>query len=440
MVEARSVDRWRDCMVAVLLAAVVLATHVASPVRTSFDSRWAIHTAVSLAYRGDADLDEYEPLLAIEEDYAVERRADRKYTRVPIGPSLVAVPVVLAYDAAAWLIGAHGTEALLWQQRAVRIEVIVASLVVAATTVLLFLVAREKGLGRAWSFVLALVFAFCTQAWSTASRGLWQHGPAMLTLTCALYLLLLARRNARWATVAGLPLALGVLMRPTSALPAAILGTYVLVRYPRRFAAFAALAFVVLGTFVALNWLSFGAALPSYFLPSGQPIGTWSDVPWVMVGHLVSPNRGLLVFAPVLVLALPGILVAVRARTWTALDTALLATLAAHFLAVSFAGEWWAGHSFGPRFTTDTVPLAIYFMIPLAAWLGGVERRLRMPVVAVALLLAAWSFFAQLRAATTWDVWAWNGSPVSVDERPERAWDWRDMQILRGLGARQDGF
>lgn len=427
-------------MIALLLGSVVLAVHVASPVRTSFDSRWAVHTAVSLVYRGDADLDEYEPLLAIEEDYAIERRDGRKYTRVPIGPSLVAAPVVLAYDAAAWLIGAHDTEALLWQQRAVRIEVIVASLVVAATTGLLFLVARVRGLGRAWSVVVALVFAFCTQAWSTASRGLWQHGPAMLALTSALYLLLLARRNPRWAAVAGLPLALGVLMRPTGVLPLVILGAYVLVRHPRRFAAFAVLALLVLGSFVALNWVSFGAALPSYFLPSGQPIGAWSDVPWAMVGNLVSPNRGLLVFAPVLVLALPGMLVAVRARTWTALDTAVLATLAAHFLAVSFAGEWWAGHSFGPRFTTDTVPLLIYFMIPFAAWLGAAEPRLKGPCIAVALLLAAWSFFAQLRAASTWDVWAWNGSPVSIDERPERAWDWGDMQILRGLGSRQDGF
>lgn len=423
-------------MAAVLLGVVVLAVHVASPVRTSFDSRWAIHTAVSLVYRGDADLDEYEPLLAAEEDYAVERRAGRKYTRVPIGPSLVAVPVVLAYDAAVWLIGASTTEELLWQQRAVRIEVIVASLVVAATTVLLFLVARERGLDRGWSLALALVFAFCTQAWSTASRGLWQHGPAMLTLTAALYLLLLARRHARWAALAALPLASGVLMRPTSALPLAIFGTYVLVEHPRRFPGFAALALVVLGCFLAANWLDFGAVLPSYFLPGGQPIGAWSDLPWVMVGHLVSANRGLLVFAPVLALALPGVLVAVRERAWTALDTAALATLVAHFVAVSWAGQWWAGHSFGPRFTTDTVPLLIYFMIPLAARLRTVERRVKYRVVAGALLLAAWSFFAQLRAATTWDVWAWNGSPVSIDDRPERAWDWRDMQILRGLGGR----
>ena len=59
---------WRDGIAALLLGVVAFVAHVASPIRTSFDSRWAIHTAVSLVYRGDADLDEYEPLLAIEED------------------------------------------------------------------------------------------------------------------------------------------------------------------------------------------------------------------------------------------------------------------------------------------------------------------------------------------------------------------------------------
>lgn len=91
------------------------------------------------------------------------------------------------------------------------------------------------------------------------------------------------------------------------------------------------------------------------------------------------------------------------------------------------------------RRDTPTASRGLWQHSPAMLRLDGAERTVKYPVAAGALLLTAWSFCAQLRAATTWDVWAWNGSPISIDDRPERAWDWRDMQILRGLGARRDG-
>jgi hypothetical protein len=47
---------------------------------------------------------------------------------------------------------------------------------------------------RRWAFAVAMVFAFGTAAWSTASRGLWQHGPSMLCLAVAAYLAMRSRR------------------------------------------------------------------------------------------------------------------------------------------------------------------------------------------------------------------------------------------------------
>ena len=65
------------------------------------------------------------------------------------------------------------------------VEVAIASTLVALTAMLLFFTARLY-LGAAGSIALALLFAFGTSAWSTASRALWQHAPAMLMLTAAL--------------------------------------------------------------------------------------------------------------------------------------------------------------------------------------------------------------------------------------------------------------
>ena len=118
-----------DRLVTAALVAFVLVAHVLSPIRTSFDSRWAIHTAVSLAYRGDGDLDEYDRLLRADEDYGIEQRDGRRYSRYPIGPSLMAVPIILAYDAVASLVSQPTAEDLIAQRRAVALEVVVASLV-----------------------------------------------------------------------------------------------------------------------------------------------------------------------------------------------------------------------------------------------------------------------------------------------------------------------
>jgi len=155
----------------------------------------------------------------------------------------------------------------------------------------------------------------------------------------------------------------------------------------------------------------------------------------VLAGHLVSPNRGLFVFSPILLLALVGMIVQVRRRTIDALDIAVLVVLGAYFVAISLAGQWWAGHSFGPRFTTDVLPLLAYFAMPAVLAIVESLPRARVANLAIVALLAAWSLFAHFRAATTWDVWAWNGTPVSIDERPERAWDWSDLQILRRIGS-----
>jgi hypothetical protein len=426
----------RDVPIAVALGLLVLVTHALSPIRSSSDSCWTIPTAASIAHRGDDDLDEYPWQVVAVQGYAVEWRNGRAFSRYPIGPSLLAVPGVVLYDAVARLAGAASVEELIAQGRAVRVEAAVASFVVAVVTILIFVMARWRGLGTGAAAAVALVFAFCTPAWSTASRGLWQHGPSMLTLASAMTMLLLARRRDVWAAVAGLPLGFGILVRPTNAIALVVLAAYVMVRHPRRLPLMVLASGAVVAAFVAWNLHDFGALLPAYYLPGSQPRAPWSEVPWALAGHLVSPNRGLLVFAPVVLLAAAGIATQMRRRSCDALDVALLVVLCVHFAAISSFLVWWAGHSFGPRYTTDVLPILAWFAMPAVSALGELRGPARRAALAVTALLIAWSFFAQLRAATTWDVWEWNSTPVNVDQQPERAWDWRDLQILRGLGRR----
>jgi hypothetical protein len=424
-----------DARGAVAIALFVFAAHFASPLRTSFDSRWTIHTAVSIACRGDTDLDEYEALLARDHYYAIERRGAHLYNRYPIGASLLAVPAVGALRVAGSFIPSLDAEHLIRTGWAPVLEVGVASSLVAASAGLLFLIGRREGLGRIMAAVLALVFSFCTSAWSTGSRGLWQHGPSMLMLSMALYGLILARQRAGFAAAVGLPLGFSLIVRPTNAIPLAVFSGYVLLCHRDQFVRFTILAGGIIAGFLLFNLLNDGSLLTSYYLPGGQPLGTWSDVPAVLAGHLISPNRGLLIFSRVLGMALIGCAVVVLERRASGLFWAVVSILSGHLLLISLFGQWWGGHSYGPRFFTDVLPLCMYLMIPALQVLEAGQGKARTIRILGFALVCAWSFFVHFRAATTWDVWDWNGSPVSVDERPERAWDWNDLQILRGLGG-----
>jgi hypothetical protein len=155
-----------------------------------------------------------------------------------------------------------------------------------------------------------------------------------------------------------------------------------------------------------------------------------------LAANVVSPARGLLVWSPVVLLAVAGVVSAIRSRTISSLDVLLAAWVAAHLLAVSMLrDEWWAGWSVGPRFMADTIPALFFLMAPFATSLlrrdpTGNDRLRQLARVGFA-LTAAWSVFVNVRAAERPSVQLWNRDPVSVDVQTDRVWDWRDPQFLR---------
>lgn len=409
----------------------MFAVHVLSPVMTSFDSRWSIHTAMSLIREGDTDLDEYEEVVRASGYLTTERVGGHLYTVVPVVASLLAVPFVFALDRF-WSGVLH--EDL---DRRIRIdpgivertERFVASVVVAATAVLLYLVGGLVLEGTWPAVLLAGAFAFGTSAWSTASRALWQHGPSMLLLTIALYLILLARRRPPLIQYAALPLAVAYVARPTNAISAVLLTLFVLRRY-RPFA----LRYLLWGglvavPFVAFSLATYGSVLPPYYRDARlAPPARFVEA---LAGHLISPSRGLFVFSPVLLFALAGAAARLKGPRREELETWLVGIVLLHWLTISVWPEWWGGHSYGPRLFSDMLPYLLYLLSPMAASL--VRPRGAGPAVlacAFALALSV-SVFVHHRGATSRYADLWNAEPVDVDVRPARVWDWRDPQFLR---------
>ena len=128
----------------------------------------------------------------------------------------------------------------------------------------------------------------------------------------------------------------------------------------------------------------YGRAVQPYFRASCVAISPTTVE--ALIGNLVSPARGLLVFIPVSLVCAYGFVVKQRAWTLTSLDVAVAASAVGYWLLVSTFPSWWAGWSFGPRFLTDIAPMLVWFMPPALA--GIAERRRIVVGVLVAVLLA----------------------------------------------------
>jgi hypothetical protein len=210
--------------------------------------------------------------------------------------------------------------------------------------------------------------------------------------------------------------------------------------YRKLFLWYAATGLFWLGGFIFYSWFHFAQLLPNYYQPSRLTFDTF----WVaLAGNLFSPSRGLFIFVPVLIFV-----AYLLVSYWSEVSSYRLAVLAlaicvGHLIIISGFPHWWGGFSFGPRFTTGLVPwfvlLGILGVRARLSWYSKHQLAFSLPrrriESAVGIMLLSFSVLIHARGATSLATWLWNSQPVSIDERPERLWDWRHPQFL---ATRQD--
>lgn len=420
-----------------LLFAVLWLAYAASPLRLSLDSKWSIHTALSLLHGGWGDLSHYLPILAGTGFNGIELRHGRLHTIFPVGVSLLAIPFVAAAESIV-----PDFDLLVRYAVPTGLEGWIAAFYAALAGVLFFRIAWLRTQSLPTSMLATLIFAFGTSMWSTASRVLWQHGPLVAALLAAMLLLLRARERPALVQYAGLALAVAYVIRPTAAIAVVVLSLYVFLAHRAQFIRYLLWAMPVAAPWLAFNWIVFDGLLPPYYM-AGRLAGS-TTVAEALAGNLMSPARGLFVYSPILVLALPGVVMGLRERADRLLHLALIATALLLWIAVARLPHWWAGHSFGPRFMTDALPFVAYFLLfPLQAVARWQGFRRAAAVLAVALLAAA-SLLIHYTGAFNRATHHWNAGPRDVDAAPARLWDWRDPMFLRGtfapLRPRLDGI
>ncbi len=422
----------RDARISFFLFALVFVGHFGFGITTSFDSCWSVHVAMSIARRQTTCLDAYAWIPPT--DQAIQMVDGRRYYLFPVGTPVLATPFVAAIDAVTSRLLTFQTnqayhpfdlDAFLRRGIAGGVERFVAAIFTAVTSVLVYFLARERISTRARALLVALIFAFATPAWSTASRGLRQHGPTKMLLAAALLLLAKARERPLLAAFAALPLAYSYVVRPTNSLSIVVFTLYVALVHRRQLPLYLGLAAAIAVPFVAYNESVYHSLLSPYYSTGRLALTTRAF--WVFTVNWISPSRGMLVFTPVFLFSLWGAWLTIRKGT--RLDRAVAIVILLHSIAISCTRvSWHADMCFGPRFFSDMTPFFVWFLIPTVDRVAKSRS-----LVLVFALLAGAAFAIHRRGATSWDVYNWNLTPVYIDARPSRVWDLRDIQFLRGL-------
>jgi hypothetical protein len=476
------------------LAVYRLATVPALPNRD--DNYWYLPTARQLVVAGSLDL---APLASWPEwqvqHYRRSELADgRVLNYFPLGPALCALPVVAVAEGLPARSGEPTGSATrpqqvppadhhVTRQRLDALADLAADLWAALAVSLVFLLATSLARpgsepaaavphsplgGLAGPAALALVFAFATPQLPIHAGGYWSHNPGQTLLLAAL--LLVVADGGRHAAWSALPLALGYVCRPSGSLAIALVALYLLAFARRRLLPFLALLAACLAPFLWWSLATYASWLPPYYLQRRfQPRTFWE----ALAGHLVSPNRGLLVFAPVFAFALlgAGLVLAAwwrqrasrRAADPRVLDAGaaapapaasppsaaaskspgtlparphplyllLIALFLAQLLVAAFYRKWWGGGSFGPRLLADTFGVLCLLLAPAWSWIGQQTPRWRTTGRLLFALTVALGLAIAIRGAIAASVYDWNASPRPVDNKPARLWDWQDLQILR---------
>jgi len=365
----------------------------------------------------DLDLDEFAWLRSpdLPPPYFLTRDgAGHWRSKYPVATPLVAAPLAWPF---VWWVRAHGIDDQDARFRLLTVvfERVAAALFGAVSVALVLLAAREVAPIR-WAVAAAVFYAFGTSTW-VYSQALWQHGLVQVTIAGAALCLL--RPATRWrALLAGAATALALATRPTTLILVPIFALYVWRERRTGFWYFLSpfivgAALLVTYNVYVLGQLTGGYTTRNIALPE---VGR-------LLGLLVSPNRGLLVYCPLVLLALA----ALRRGTQPVVLRYFAIALPAYAVFFAAFRIWWAGWSFGPRFFTDVMPLVTLTALPLAQRLWA--RRGGRALLVAGLV---WGIGVQ-GVGVYFDDNDWNASPVSIDQQSDRLWSWSDPQILRAL-------
>jgi len=241
---------------------------------------------------------------------------------------------------------------------------------ITAFGVCVFYLIVKRFVSKDLAIISALLFAFATSTWSISSQALWQQGMVELLLLLMIYLIIKNEESesSKYFVGMGVISGLFIFCRPPDAILLVPIIGYVLFRYSKYKIHYFTAAVISGFPFLIYNLFFFGNVFGGY-VQNLQKFDLSGNVLFNFLGLLISPNKGLLIFSPIIILGIFGFfhLKNINNANIRELFRWFAPVLIIEMIIYAFFSDWGGGYSYGPRFLTALMPLlCIYIALYLS--------------------------------------------------------------------------
>lgn len=371
---------------------------------------------LSLLERGDWTLNSFTDFARqnYRDPYFLAVVNNRVVSRFPVVGAVLAMPFYGVPLASGW-IEDSGYPWLPYPWTAFMVAKSAAGWMTALAVVMLFLCVCELSDLRT-GLALAGIFGFATSVWSTASLGLWQQTPSILLQTIGIWFILRGRRKGAMAIAPGaIFFSAATVARQNNAIPALVFTIYVLIKYRPAFLRWVLWAIPPVLLAISYNTVYNGSPLVfGYQEGLQQTMGL--PRPEGILGLLLSPSRGLLIYSPFFLFAFSSLRHLNAEKDRQFYWCAALVFAAGVLLLSTFQG-WDGGWGYGTRLLVDVLPYAVLLLIPSFVRTSGAVRGAFWAMAAYAVLLQGFGLWDYgVRWHWHWPDWKYSVWDVAENE------------------------
>ena len=312
-------------------------------------------------------------------------------------------------------------------------EKISASVIASLACVFIFLIVK-KLFSTKIAWISTITFGLATNTWSTSSQALWQHGMVELLLAIMIYLVILIEQkdSVKNTMLLGLLSGLFIFNRPPDSVFLFPVIVYVLFLKKKAWIYYCISVLIAAAPFAYYNLYMLGGLFGGYNNNMNMlAIGT--NTVLNIVGLLFSPNRGLFIYSPILILAFLGMyrFSTIKNRNIRIFLYLFFVSLLLNILVyASFDTHWWGGYCYGPRFLVGMLPVIILYLAMFLHYADTTFPPSKKNLCTyIFIVLFGISFFIQIVGSFYYPNGDWDVSP-SIDDHTERLWKWNDSQII----------